>query len=346
MKIYQKLFIGAGLGLVGLMGSTAITLAEEIGYVLAGPDIYYATEAELFQKLAEDAGHTVTVANSEYSPSKELANVEDFIARGVDIIVLLSANAESGTQAALRAKEAGIPIFFVAALPSPAGYDIPTGIVSGDWIDMGKTVGEYVGKNHPGKNVALLEGVYGQGIAEMIRKGFDTGIANANGGNEVVLANSAGWNRKDGLAVTQDFLASSKEFEVIYAMNEEMMAGAIQALEEAGELGNYALFSGNGKEIGWSWMRDGIMEATVANPPTLEADLNFQMVQAHIAGIDYPRHVYNIQPLLTVDNLDGAVPWVIDDYLAMKASGKLVVDLFAQPEIKSMEVWEASGSSN
>ncbi|WP_417247629.1 sugar ABC transporter substrate-binding protein [Celeribacter sp.] len=328
----------AALGLLTAVSGSAV-MAEEIGFVLAGPDIYYRTEADMFTKLAEAAGHSVTVANSEYSPSKELANVEDFIARGVDVIVLLSGNAESGTQAAERATEAGIPIFFVAALPSPAGYDIPTGMVSGDWIGMGSTIGKAIGEAHPGENVALIEGVYGQGIAEMIRKGFEEGIAESGGGNEVVLESSGNWSRNGGLEVTQDYLASDKDFSVIYAMNEEMMAGAIQALDEAGRLGDMHLYSSNGKEIGWDWMKEGIMLGTVANPPTLEADLVFQMVEHHLAGEEFPRHVYNIQPMLTAENIDSAVPWEIDAYIAKREAGELDNDLMQQNEITSMVTW-------
>lgn len=328
-------------GAISVIAAQSVS-AEDIGYVVAGPDIYYKTEADMFARLAEAEGHSVTVANSEYSPSKELANVEDFIARGVDLIVLLSGNAESGTQAALRAKEAGIPIFFVAALPSPEGYDIPTGIVSGDWIGMGRTIGLAIGEAHPGEKVALIEGVYGQGIAEMIRQGFDEAIAESGGDNEVVMAASGGWSRNGGLEVAQDFLASGEEFSVIYAMNEEMMAGTIQALEEAGRMEGMSLYSGNGKEIGWEWIKEGIMQGTVANPPTLEADLIFQMVQAFLAGEDYPRHIYNIQPLLNADNLDRAVPWDIENYLVKREAGELNNNMLEQPEITSMVTWSPS----
>lgn len=319
--------------------------AEDIGFVLAGPDTFYATEAETFTILAKEAGHNVTVANSEYSPSKELANVEDFIARKVDAIVLLTANAEAGSQAAERAKEAGIPIFFVSALPSPAGYDIPTGIVSGDWVGMGKTIGAYIGKKHPNQDVVLLEGVYGQGTTELIHEGFLQGVESVKGGNTIVANASGGWNRQDGLKVMQDFLGSGKEFSVVYAMNEEMMAGAIQALEEAGRVGKYTLYSSNGKEIGWQWMKDGIMAGTVVNTPTVEADLIFQMVQAHFKGAKYPRHVYNIQPLLTADKLDGAIPWNIKNYIAKKKDGSLIVDLYSQKPVTGMLDWKPVNES-
>ncbi|MFD1199116.1 sugar ABC transporter substrate-binding protein [Brucella gallinifaecis] len=326
------------LGACFTLSNTA-ALAEDIGFVLAGPDIFYATEAETFTNLAKKAGHNVTVANSEYSPSKELANVEDFIARKVDAIVLLTANAEAGTQAAERAKEAGIPIFFVSALPSPAGYNIPTGIVSGDWIGMGKTIGAHIGTAHPGKGVILLEGVYGQGTTELIHEGFLQGVDSVKGNNTIVANASGGWNRQEGLKVMQDFLGSKKEFSVVYAMNEEMMAGAIQALEEAGRLGDYTLYSSNGKEIAWDWMKAGTLAGTVANTPTVEADLIFQMVQAHFDGKEYPRHVYNIQPMLTADTLGNAIPWNIENYLKKKEDGSLDIDLYKQPLVEGMVDW-------
>jgi ABC-type sugar transport system substrate-binding protein len=335
----------AALGTACTMLLVGAANAEDIGFVLAGPDVFYATEAEAFSILAENAGHSVTVANSEYSPSKELANVEDFIARGVDAIVILTANAEAGTQAAERAQKAGIPIFFVSALPSPSGYEIPTGIVSGDWVGMGYTIGHEVGTKHPGENVVLLEGVYGQGTTELIHEGFLQGVESANGGNKVVMNATGEWSRQKGLSVMQDFLASNKDFSVVYAMNEEMMAGAIQALDEAGKLGEYTLYSSNGKEIGWQWMQDGIMAATVANPPTVETDFIFQMVQAYFDDKDFPRHVYNLQPLLTADNLENAVPWNVDNFIAKISDGSLVIDLFAQKPVEGMAEWKPIGDS-
>ncbi len=314
--------------------------AADIGYVLAGPDVYYRAGQSVFERLAEADGHKILLANSEYSPSKELANVEDFIARGVDAIVLVSANAEAGTQAASRARDAGIPIFFVAALPTPEGYDVPTGIVSGNWIDMGYSAGKHIGENHGGKSIALVEGVYGQGITELIRKGFERGLAETGGNNDIVMAAAGNWSRQDALDVMQDFIASQKQIDIVYALNEEMMAGVIQALEESGQLDGKVLVSNNGKEIGWQWIKDGIMEASVANPPTMEAHLAYQMLSAHLDGAGYPRHVYNHQPLLTAGNLDGAVPWDVDDYIERIKSGALVVDLHAEPEVTKAAAFE------
>lgn len=74
----------------------------------SGP--FAAEITETFFGLAKGVGNTVTIVNSEYSPSK----------------------VEAGTETAKRANEASIPIFLVSALLSSRGYDIPTGVVGGD----------------------------------------------------------------------------------------------------------------------------------------------------------------------------------------------------------------------
>ena len=76
----------------------------------------------------------------------------------------------------------------------------------------------------------------------------------------------------------QDLIASRKEFDVLYVMNEAMMGGVLQALKEAGKMGQYKLFSDNGTGEGIEWIKQGIMEGTCANPPSANGDLMFQAI--------------------------------------------------------------------
>ncbi|MCP4623896.1 MAG: sugar ABC transporter substrate-binding protein [bacterium] len=306
----------------------------KIGFVLAGPDIFYATEMNVFKKLAQEAGWKVQVVSSEYSASKEIANGEDFIAKKVDAIVIITSNPQSAAEVARKAKAADIPIFFLESVPLPDVYDIPVAIVSGDWVAMGFSVGEYVGKKYPDSKIALIEGVYGQGIAEGIRDGFIQGIESTGAGYEIVFKASGKWQRKEGMDAAQDLIASRKEFDVLYVMNEAMMGGVLQALKEAGKEGQYKLFSDNGTGEGIEWIKQGIMEGTCANPPSANGDLMFQMVKAHFEGKDHPKHVIGAQPFLTKDNVDSSIPWDIDTYFKQKAAGAFEVDIYTQPQPK------------
>jgi len=65
----------------------------KIGFVNAGPDDYYAQFGNTFKAIAEDYGMEVTEVNSDYKPEKELANVQDLIAKGVEAIAVITAGA-------------------------------------------------------------------------------------------------------------------------------------------------------------------------------------------------------------------------------------------------------------
>jgi ribose transport system substrate-binding protein len=302
-----------------------------IGYIMAGPDIYYRTAADTFKRLADKKGWKISTTSSEYSPSKEVSNVEDFIAKQVDVIILVTANAEVATKNAKKAKDAGIPLFLASALPSKEGYDLPTGIVSGDWRAVGALTGTYIGKQWKAPRIAMIEGAYGQGLAEAIRQGLLDAITAEGATPEIVAQTSGGWMRKGGMDAAQDIIASQKTFDILYCQNEEMAAGALQAFSEAGGKNTFKVFSNNGKEMAWDWLKEGKLTGTVSGAPTGEGDLLFQMVDAFLSKKEFPRHVYMKTDLLTAENLDGAVPWDIDDYFARKASGDFVIDLYTRP---------------
>ncbi len=321
------------LGIIALATVAQAKKQIHIGYVMAGPDIYYRTSADVFTQLGAKLDWDVSVTSSEYTATKEVANVEDFIAKGVDAIVLVTANAEVATINAAKAKAVGIPLFMVSALPSKQGYDLPTGIVSGNWQLMGAYTGKYIASKWKTPRIAMIEGAYGQGIAESIREGFLKSLKDAGAEATIVSKASGGWMRKGGLEAAQDIIAAQKEIDILYCQNEEMAAGALQAFKEAGKKGKITVFSNNGKEMAWKWIKDGEMEATVANAPTGEGDLAFQMVEAYFSKKPFPRHVYMDMTLLTKSNINSAVPWKIQDYFKKKQSGELKMDLFSREPV-------------
>ena len=71
-----------------------------IGYILAGPDIYYEQSYQVFEALANELGWTVTKTSSDYDPKKETNNVQDMIAKQVDAIVLCDVTASNGAACA------------------------------------------------------------------------------------------------------------------------------------------------------------------------------------------------------------------------------------------------------
>jgi ribose transport system substrate-binding protein len=295
---------------------------KQIGFVNAGPDDYYAQFGDALVAIAErEYGIRVTELNSDYSPQRELENVQDLIARGVDAIAVITAGAAGSAQSIRAANEADVPIFFIAGRPDTLpGYDL-TGHVTDNFVIAGYKVGEWVAQNHPDAISVKIPGFLGQGPAEGQIVGYQMAMEEYGMEPAEILASSE-WQRTLAIPITQDLIASGREFDVLFGANEETVAGILQVFDEL-NVEDKIVISVNGKEEGWEWLREGRMQATTPNPPTLNADLSIQQIVRHFRGEDFVQYL-QITPfdVLTADNLDQAIPWRTEDYLRGRAAGE------------------------
>jgi ribose transport system substrate-binding protein len=305
------------------MDEFADIAGKHIGFVNAGPDDYYAQFGDALVAVAEMQGMRVTELNSDYSPSIELANVQDLIAAGVDAIAVITAGAAGSAATIEAANEAGVPIFFIAGKPELLpGTDL-TGHVTDNFVIMGYQVGQWVAENYPDAKSVKIPGFLGQGPAEGEIVGYQMAMEE-NGMEPAFLTASSEWQRTLAIPITEDLLASGRDFDVLFACNEETAAGVITVFEEQGIApGEKIIVSANGKEDGWEFIRQGWMQATSPNPPSLNADLCVQQIIRHFRGEPFEQYL-QIKPwdVLTIDNLDQAIPWNVPNYLAGRAAGE------------------------
>ena len=294
---------------------------KTIGFVNAGPDDYYAQFGKSLVAVAKSYGMNVVEVNSNYKPEKELANVQDLIAKGVDAIAVITAGAAGSAKSVEAANHAHVPIFFIAGKPDvPAGGAFQ-GHVTDNFVIMGYKIGQWVAKHYPKAKTAEIPGFLGQGPAEGEIVGWQLALDEAGMGKTIMLK-SADWQRTKAVPITEDLLASGKPFDVIFGANEETVGGIIQVFKEQG-ITNKVIVSNNGKEDAWEWMKQGLMAATVPNPPSLNADLCIQQIVRNLNKQDY---VVDLQitpwDVLTKDNIDKAIPWNTDNYMKGRAANK------------------------
>ncbi len=311
---------------------------KSIGLVNAGPDDYYYKLFDVYEALAKDMGWEVTVLNSEYSPEKEISNVQDLITKGVDAIAVITANVFSAGQAAKMANDAGVPIFFVVGRPDEetTGGKV-NGHVGFSYYNCGYMNGEWIAKNYPNAKVVSIDGFYGQGTAEAHAQGIQDALDANNTGIKVVSVGSGEWQRTKAIPVAQDLLASGREFDIVYVMNEEMTAGVLQVFEEQG-VKDKIILTTNGKEEGIEWIKTGKVAATAPDPPSLCAHLSFQQMVRYFKGEPFERLLTVYQDLITKENVDSAVPWKKDAYFAGVKAGSFECDLaYFEAKMKEIE---------
>lgn len=316
---------------------------KTIGYVLSGPDLYYEQSYQVFEALAKEVGWTITKTTSDYDPKKETNNVQDMIAKKVDVIVLNDVTESNGAACAKLANDANIPIFFITTLPDPNGVGKPTASCSGPWYQVGVENAKWLMtkvENKEDPKFVLIEGAYGQGTVELIRLGFLTELSEELGKtpqqvfDENVIFNQTGqWQTDQALTVMQDAMAKTGgEFDGIMVNNEAMLLGVEKALQPSGK--TYPIATENGYEETIERIKTDPNLMTVSVPSTSEGEIVFQQVKAYFEGKDFPKFLKC--PYAVVDQNTAAtvsaLPYKdLDAYLALSKEGK-TVDIFAMQD--------------
>lgn len=292
-------------------GSASPTASDlTIGYIQTGPFDYYLRGVDGAQSAADVLGVELEVFNSDNKPEKELANVEDAIARGVDGLVIFSVGKSSLAADLAKAKAANIPAVVLY------GYD-PT--IEGEALAFiqapadvtGDQAGQWTAENVPSGEVAIIQGLLGRGDAEAYTEGFKKGLQQ-NASLQVVATVAADWDRGKAQAAMADILTAHPDLKAVFVMNEDMALGAIAAIKAAGKSGQVVVVSQNGSPAGIEAIESGELSATVAWSPAEEA----QMAMARLVGFlkdgQKPEPVLCNTPtvVVTKSNVADSPPWI------------------------------------
>jgi ABC-type sugar transport system substrate-binding protein len=317
-----------------------------IGYYMDASDDFYKAGFDVFKTLADKEGWTVLDVVGQGTAPEQIAAVENFITQGVDALLVVQNSPETTSRTLKLASEAGIPEFHLTH--NPPNEPGLAGFAGYDWVHIGELAGQSA-MEHKVKKLIMIEGKLGQGTAAGQTQGFldayknagkdignladSVGVKGAGGKDlQVVFWGSGGWFADPAKKVMQDAITAlgPDGFDGAYVQNDEMMAGAIQAMEEAGlNPSDYWLGSSNGKEKSWKWVQDGTTTMDVNETPTLEAEIAFQQINAHFAGEPYKKAVFVPVIAFNKDNIDTdkLVPFIHDDYMAKREAGAFVHDI-------------------
>ncbi len=349
-RLALKLMAAAALGALAFIGggpaSAAAGKAKVIGYYMDASDDFYKAGFEVFKTLAQREGWTVLDVVGQGTAPEQIAAVENFITQGVDALLVVQNSPETTSQTLKLAKAANIPEFHLTH--NPPNEPGLAGFAGYDWVSIGELAGKSA-MEHGVKRVIMIEGKLGQGTAAGQTQGFlqsykdagkdignlaqNVGVKGAGGKDlQVVFWGSGGWFADPAKKVMQDAITSlgPDGFDGAYVENDEMMAGALQAMQEAGlDPSKYWLGSSNGKEKSWAWVQKGVTTMDVNETATLEADAASQQIKAHFEGKPYKKAIF--VPVIPFNksniNVDKLVPFFHDDYMKKRDAGAFVYDI-------------------
>ncbi|SEF68062.1 monosaccharide ABC transporter substrate-binding protein, CUT2 family [Thermomonospora echinospora] len=219
----------------GSTGSNSDTLV--LGFSQVGAESGWRTANTLsIKEAAKTAGVDLKFSDAQQKQENQIAAIRSFIKQKVDVIAF-SPVVVTGWDAVLKeAKAADIPVILTdRAVDSDASLYVT--FLGSDFVEEGRKAGqwlvdEYKDAKEP-VNIIQLEGTVGSAPAIDRKKGFEEAIA-ANPNLKVVASQSGDFTRAKGKEVMQALLKANKDVDVLFAHNDDMGLGAMQAIEEAG----------------------------------------------------------------------------------------------------------------
>lgn len=174
-------------------------------------------------------------ADAQQKQENQIKAIKSFIEMGVDVIGLAPV-VETGWDAVFtEAKDAGIPIVLVDR-KAKVSDDLYSTFIGSDFITEGQNAADELAKllNNKG-NVVELEGTVGASAANDRKKGFDDQLAAKYPDMKVIASQTGDFTRAKGKEVMESFLKTyGNKINAVYAHNDDMMLGAIEAMKEAG----------------------------------------------------------------------------------------------------------------
>lgn len=236
MKSCMRLVCTALLAATALGGAQAAGMT--VGFSQIGSESgWRAAETTVTRQEATKRGIDLKFSDAQQKQENQIKAVRSFIAQGVDAILIAPVVATGWDAVLSEAKEAEIPVvlldrmvdsdksLYFTAVTSDTVYE---GTVAGEWLV--KTVGDKP------CNVVELQGTTGSSPAIDRKKGFDEAIK-AHSNFKIVRSQTGDFTRAKGKEVMESFLKAEnggKNICALYAHNDDMAVGAIQAIKEAG----------------------------------------------------------------------------------------------------------------
>ena len=283
----KQLFIAA----LAILVVAAAKKPATVGFSQVGAESAWRTaETESIKSEAEKRGVNLKFSDAQGKQENQIRAVRSFIAQGVDAIILAPV-VETGWGPVLQeAKRAKIPVVLVDR--GIKGDDsLYATLIASDFVEEGRLAGEWLAKKANGKaGIVELQGTPGSAPALDRKKGFEQAIAKQPG-MKIIASQSGDFRRSQGKEVMEALIKKhANEITAVYAHNDDMALGAIQALEESGRKpGNDVIVvSVDGVKDAFNAMVAGKLNCSVECNPLL-GPMAFDAVEKALAGEKLPK---------------------------------------------------------
>ncbi len=284
-----------------------------LGFAQVGAESGWRTaNTDSIKQSAEEAGFDLKFSDAQQKQENQIKAIRSYIQQKVDVIAF-SPVVESGWDTVLKeAKDAGIPVILTDRAVDSEDDSLYVTFIGSDFVEEGRRAGQWLVdqfKDETGDvNIVELQGTTGSAPAIDRKQGFEEVIKDK--ANLKVIASQTGdFTRAKGKEVMQAFLKAHADIDVLYAHNDDMALGAIQAIEAAGLVPgkDIIIISVDGVKDGFVAASEGKINFIVECNPLLGPQL-MQAVNDVLAGKEIAKRIVTEEGVFTSEDAKRELP--------------------------------------
>lgn len=270
-----------------------------------GVDSYQTTYEKAFKEAA-DANPDVdaVVLDAGGDVARQIAQIQDLIQQKVDAIIIWPTNGKAVVPAVRKAKQAGIPVIITNSNIADEGMEFIAAFSGPDNITQGARSAELMCEalNNKGE-IVQISGQPGYTTAIERQKGFEDRLAVACPDVKIMETQPGDWNREKSQRVMESFLTKYDKIDGVYAGDDNMGVGALNAAKAAGRDGIKFIGATN-FAVGYEAMARGEYYGSIYQSPVDDAKAALQTAIDVLQGKDVPKLNYFDTPKITKANMD------------------------------------------
>ena len=322
----------AGLSAVNVMAADdgGDTITVGFSQVGAESDWRTANTESMKSTFSEENGYELIFDDAQQKQENQLTAIRNFIQQEVDYIVLAPVT-ETGWDTVLQeAKDAGIPV--ITTNPTTHQNDLDggddtsvmagTGTVDADPIEQAKVSATRAVDEVPeNANVVVLKGPSGNYHADKRREAWDENFFSKRTDVNILYEDFANWNSDEALTLMESWVQAGTHIDAIISMNDNMAAGAIEAIRENKDYfnedgtANFLAYGVDGTAQGCLLIKEGLLTSTALQSAADLAEKNLEYAEKVVNGEMEVTDVndYVDAPEINADNVDDYIQIYIDN---------------------------------
>ena len=258
---------------------------------------FFVTLAEGAKKAANENGLELTIVDAGDDATKQVSDIEDLVSKNVSVLIVNPVDSDAVTGAVEAAVSKGVKVISVDRAVNDVEIDCQ---IASDNVAGAELATQYIVDTlGEGIKVAELQGTSGASAA--IDRG--TGFHNiADGKLEVVASQTANFDRTEGMSVMENMLQANGDIAAVFAANDEMALGAVEAISGAGK--DILVVGFDATDDAIEAIKEGRMGATIAQQPELIGSTAVENALKLINGETIEETIPVEVTLITSDNVE------------------------------------------